>query len=77
MKIISIIELEFMILMDVQELKFFISSPFDARNHFPLITSERYIFVINVPITSFQFLYQPAFGHLPIADQTIIADIVT
>lgn len=66
-----------MILMDVQELKFFISSPFDAWYYFSIVAPEGDILVIDIPISGFQFLYQSAFGHLPIADQTIIADIVT
>ena len=76
MKIISIIELEFMILMDVQELKFFISSPFDARNHFPLVASEGDIFLIDIAVTRLQFFQQPALGYFSIPFDTGTAHII-
>ena len=61
---------------NIQQPEFLFSSPLYAGNHFPLITSERDVLPVNIPVAGFQFLHQPAFGYLPISDQPVIAHIM-
>lgn len=60
----------------IQQFKFLLPSSFDARHHLPLITSERDILLVDIPVAGFQFLNQPAFRHLPVPDQPVISDII-
>ena len=61
----------------IEQFKLLFSSPLYAWNDFPLITAERYIFPVNIPVATFQFLNQSAFGYLPVSNQTVTAHIKT
>ena len=61
----------------IEQFKLLFSSPLYAWNDFPLITAERYIFPVNIPVATFQFLNQSAFGYLPVSNQTLTAHIKT
>ncbi|EIY23939.1 hypothetical protein HMPREF1062_05157 [Bacteroides cellulosilyticus CL02T12C19] len=59
----------------IEQFKLLFPSSLYAWNDFSPITAERYIFPVNIPITTFQFLNQSAFGYLPVSNQTVTAHI--
>ena len=61
----------------IEQFKLLFSSSLYAWNDFPPITAERYIFLVNIPVTIVQFLNQSAFGYLPVSNQTVTAHIKT
>ena len=56
--------------------EFHLPSPFDARNHFPLVASEGDIFLIDIAVTRLQFFQQPALGYFSIPFDTGTAHII-
>lgn len=59
-----------------QQLEFFLSPPFDARNHFSFVATEGNIFFIDVPVPNLQFCQQSALGHLPVSLEAVSPHIV-
>ena len=41
------------------------------------VYKRQYIFPVNIPVATFQFLNQSAFGYLPVSNQTVTAHIKT
>ena len=60
----------------VQEFKLFFPPPFDARYHLAPVTPEGNILPVDVPVSGFQLLQQPAFGHLPVPLEAVSPHIV-
>ena len=59
----------------IEQFKLLFSSSLYAWNDFPPITAERYIFLVNIPVTIVQFLNQSAFRYFAVSDQTVTAYI--
>lgn len=67
--------LPFLLLLKKQHV-FHLSSAFDARYHLAPVTPEGNILPVDVPVSGFQLLQQPAFGHLPVPLEAVSPHIV-
>lgn len=64
-------------LRNIEQFKLYLSSSLYTTDNLSFVSSERYIFLINIPVPLLQFPNQITFRDFAITEQTVLTDIIT
>ena len=61
----------------IQQCQFHPAPPFEGRDDPAFPAPERQVLPFDVPLPSLQLPYQPAFGHLSVSQEPVMADLIS